>query len=126
MYKAQPNHVVQADGSSHAYAPVDDTPGEMHRLVSELRSTEFASAHPLLQASFAHHALAAVHPFSDGNGRVARVLASVYLLRAVSVPLVVFADQRGLYLQALAAADEGRLSAFVDFIEERAVDAIRF
>jgi len=124
VYKDQPNHVVQADGPAHPYAPVDATPDEMHRLVGELRSSSFETAHPVLQASFAHHALAAVHPFSDGNGRVARVLASVYLLKAASVPLVVFADQRGLYLQALAAADEGRLSAFVDFVEERAVDVI--
>ena len=123
-YKPQPNHVRQVDGSLHAYAPVDATPAEMHRLVRELRSPEFEAAHPALQAAFAHYALAAVHPFSDGNGRVARVLGSVYLLRAISVPLVVFADQRGLYLDALAAADAGRLETFVDFVAERAVDTI--
>ena len=126
IYKQQPNHVRQADGSVHAYAPVEATPDEMHRLVGELRSPEFQTAHPVLQASFSHYALAAVHPFSDGNGRLARVLASVYLLRAVSVPLVVFADQRALYLDALAAADEGRHAAFVDFVAERAVDTVLF
>lgn len=123
-YKTQPNHVVQADGSLHAYAPVDATPAEMHRLVWELRTPELQAAHPVLQASFAHYALAAVHPFSDGNGRVARILASVYLLKAVSVPLVVFADQRDLYLRALTAADQGRRSVLVDFVAERAVDLI--
>jgi Fic family protein len=124
VYKRQPNHVLQPDGSVHAYAPVDASPGEMHRLVTELRGEDFDLAHPVLQAAFAHYAFTAVHPFADGNGRVARVLASVYLLRAVSVPLVVFADQRDLYLKALRAADEGRLSTFVGFVAERAVDAI--
>lgn len=65
-----------------------------------------------------------MHPFSDGNGRGARVLASVYLLRAVSVPLVVFADQRALNLRALSETDSGDPEAFVDFVAERAVDTI--
>lgn len=54
----------------------------------------FASSHPVVQAAYVHHALAAVHPFAEGNGRVARALASVFLYRGVDVPLVVFSDQQ--------------------------------
>lgn len=121
-YKRYPNHIRKADGTEHAFAPVDDTPAEMHRLVEVLRSEPFAQAHPVIQAAYAHYALAAIHPFPDGNGRVARVLASVYLLRATSLPLVVWADQKGVYLDALAAADEGRAQRFVDFVLSQAVD----
>ncbi len=121
-YKRHPNHVVKADGSVHAFAPVEATPEEMHRLVEELRSEAFVVAHPVVQAAYAHYALAAIHPFADGNGRTARVLASVFLLRATSLPLVVWADQKGTYLDALASTDGGDPQRFVDFVLDRAVD----
>lgn len=94
----------------------------MHRLVEVLRSDQFQEAHPVIQAAYSHYALAAIHPFADGNGRVARVLASVYLLRATSLPLVIWADQKGAYLDALAAADGGHPQRFVDFVLSQAVD----
>jgi hypothetical protein len=121
-YKRYPNHIRKADGTEHAFAPVTDTPAEMHRLVEILRSKEFQAAHPVIQAAYAHYALAAIHPFADGNGRVARVLASVYLLRATSLPFVVWADQKAAYLDALAAADDARPQRFVDFVLFQAVD----
>jgi Fic family protein len=55
-YKIYPNHVRLSDGSVHAYSPVDLTPEEMHRLCFELNSKEFLTAHPILQASYAHYA----------------------------------------------------------------------
>lgn len=121
-YKSEPNHVVQADGSTHSYAPVALTGGEMHRLVTELRSSAFESAQPTLQAAYAHHALTAIHPFADGNGRVARVLASVYILRACSLPFVLFVDQKVRYLDLLAAADRGEHGPFATFVFDRAID----
>ena len=115
-YKRYPNHVETADGTIHVYAPVDQTAPEMERLVGELRSESFAHAHPILQAGYAHYALVAIHPFADGNGRVARALASVYLYRAASVPLLILAHQRDEYFAALAEADIGRGASFNDFL----------
>ena len=42
----------------------------------------------------AHPAFVRIHPFADGNGRVARALAAVFLYRRPGVPLVIFADQK--------------------------------
>jgi Fic family protein len=123
-YKHLPNHVRKADGTLHAYAPVDLVPAEMHRLCEVLRSDEFLAAHPVLQASYAHYAFVVIHPFADGNGRVARALASVFTYRAQSVPLLILADQRRDYFHALEAADSGSGQAFVDFIAERAFDSV--
>jgi len=123
-YKRLPNHVLRRDGKIHSNAPVDLTPAEMHRLCEELRSEAFMAAHPMLQASYAHYALVAVHPFADGNGRVARALASVYTYRAQSVPVLVLAENRAEYFSALSEADEGRFQLFVDFMLERALDAM--
>lgn len=123
-YKDTPNHVVQADGSAFAYAPVADTPSEMHRLVGELDGDDYVAAHPAVQSAYAHHAFVRIHPFADGNGRVGRVLASVPLLRAVSVPLMLYADQRPEYLAALRAADGGDPAALARFVVDRAVDSM--
>lgn len=123
-YKKHPNHVRQADGTVHAYAPVDMTGPEMARLVREVESDAFRVAHPARQAAYAHHALTAIHPFADGNGRVARALASVFLFRAASIPLVIFYEQRNAYYDALAAADAGTIAPFIRFITERGVDAM--
>ena len=123
-YKKYPNHVQLQNGAVHAYAPVAITKDEMARLVTELRSDLFGDAHPLLQASYAHYAITVVHPFADGNGRVARALASYYFFRAIGVPFLLFIDQRDEYLDALAAADGGNFDAFVGLASRRAVDAV--
>lgn len=123
-YKQLPNHVLQQDGTRHAYAPVDRVPDEMQRLVAELRTPDFEQAHPVLQAAYAHYALVVAHPFADLNGRAARALASTFLLRAQQIPLVIFADQRNEYLDALGAADRGKYQTFVDFMFDRALDAM--
>jgi Fic family protein len=123
-YKTNPNHVRLGDGSFHAYAPVSSTSPEMHQLVLEVRGDTFLAAHPSLQTSYVHHAFARVHPFSDGNGRVARVLASVFTLRSAGVPFVVFDDQKALYFGSLELADKGRPERFVTFVSDRVVDIL--
>jgi Fic family protein len=125
QYKALPNHVRGRDGKMHSYAPVDVTPAEMHRLVQELRSEAFSAAHPVLQASYAHYAFVVIHPFADGNGRVARALASVFMYRARSIPLLILADQKQEYFNALQAADAGDKQPFVDFTLDRALEAMQ-
>jgi Fic family protein len=123
-YKTMPNSPTLLDGREHAYAPVIDTPPEMNRLVNELRSEAFLSAHPILQAAYAHYAYVCIHPFADGNGRVARALSSVFLYRSPGVPLIVFADQRNEYYDALESADNGDPFPFLRFMMTRTVDAI--
>ena len=123
-YKDEPNHVRKSDGEFHAYAPVAETGPEMHRLVTELNSPAFQSAHPVLQSAFAHYAFVVIHPFPDGNGRVARALASTYTFRALSLPLLILIDDRDTYLGALEQADQGNYQVFVDFVAARCQDSI--
>ena len=124
QYKTQSNHVRQADGDWHAYAPADEVPAEMQRLLSEMRTSEFVAAHPSLQAAYAHYAFVVIHPFADGNGRVARAIASTFLIEASGIPLVIWSDQDDEYLDALSAADHGDYQAFVDYIFDRALDTL--
>ncbi len=124
-YKSEPNHVQLGDGSFHAYAPADRVPDEMHSLVEQIGSSEFEAAHPVIQAAYVHHAFTAIHPFADGNGRVARLLASIWLLRAASIPLWVEPTDRDRYLDALRAADGGDGGGFVEHIGRMSLRLLR-
>jgi Fic family protein len=123
-YKQMPNSPTLPSGATHDYASPSETLTEMARLIEELRTPAFLAAHPVVQAAYAHYAFVCVHPFADGNGRVARALASVFLYRNPGVPLVVFADQRNDYLDALEAADADDPDPFVEFIKERVLDSV--
>jgi Fic family protein len=124
VYKFQSNHVYTKDGSFHSYAPADVTPIEMARLVNELRSDKFLAAHPVLQAAYAHYGLVVIHPFADGNGRVARALASVFTYCAISMPIMILSDQKTPYLDALERADAGDYQEFVNFFLQRSLDTM--
>ena len=79
---------------------------------------------PIVIAAFAHHAFVAVHPFADGNGRVARLLASIYTMRAASVPLMIWADQSIDVPGRAEAGRRGDPQPFVDFVFDRTTDAM--
>jgi hypothetical protein len=124
-YKIYPNSpTLWRGGKTHAYSPPGDTAPEMERLVDQFRTEGFKDAHPVVQAAYAHHALVWVHPFADGNGRVARALASVFLYRGLGVPFVMFADQRLGYYDALEAADGGSRESLVSYFAERVIDTV--
>ncbi|NQX26780.1 Fic family protein [Microbacteriaceae bacterium VKM Ac-2854] len=124
-YKTEENSPLNlARNEIHSYAPVLDTVPEMARLMEQLRSDDFSALHPVVQAAYAHYAFVCVHPFPDGNGRVSRALASVFLYREPGIPLVIFADQKPAYLDALEEADGGDPSLFVEFVLNCVVDTI--
>jgi Fic family protein len=125
QYKTRPNHVHLTDGTVHAYAPVDQVATEMHRFIEQIRTPEFESAHAVLQASYSHYAFVSIHPFADGNGRVARALASTFFYRAQSIPLLIFANQRPAYLDALALADSGASEEVIEFFRDRGIDTMQ-
>ena len=124
-YKSNPNHVRLQNGEIHSHAPVDTVSEEMHRFCQELRSEMFEQAHPVIQAAYAHYAFVAIHPFADGNGRLARAIASIFTLRAESIPVMVLFDTRAEYYAALQQADQKNYQPFTDFIFERSLEGVQ-
>lgn len=118
-YKHHPNHVRTASGGWIARAPVDRLGQEMQRFAELARSREFRALPAVTQAAYAHHAVGHIAPFADGNGRVARALASAHLLRAASTPFLVFSHESAAYDRAVAMADAGDPAALVDFVALR-------
>ncbi len=104
------------------------------------------AAQRVVAAAAAHHRLAWIHPFLDGNGRVCRLFTHAYLARCGVDGHGLWTMSRGLgrnreaYLSALNAADSprqgaldgrgnlsnGRLVAFCKFFMDTAIDQIDF
>ena len=110
-FKMRPNNPHTRDGKQHEYCPPEQTASEMDRLI-EMHKAH--SAHPpLAQAAWLHHRFVQIHPFEDGNGRIARCLATLVFIRAGMFPMVVTNEERDKYLDALGDANRGDLSPFV-------------
>lgn len=113
-FKSQPNNPTKPDKSIHEYCPPEQVASEMDRLV-EIHAAQVSRGVPTeVQAAWLHHAFAQIHPFPDGNGRVARALATAIFIRAGMFPLIVTQKIRDNYLDALEAADRGDLIQLVD------------
>src|SRR6266542_2925498 len=108
QWKTQPNHVVRPDGSLLEYVPSDHVQPQMERLVELYEET--AQLHPIVAAAWLHHRFILIHPFQDGNGRVARALVLLVLLRKDYAPLVVDRRRRDEYLRALRETDVAKLA----------------
>ncbi|TLD46526.1 MAG: hypothetical protein FAZ92_01184 [Accumulibacter sp.] len=122
-YKTLPNNPRRPDGVTHAYCPPELTKEEMENLVRFYREAEPIYS-PEVKSAWLHHRFTQIHPFQDGNGRVARALASLVFLREGLFPLVVRESDRKEYIGSLEEADAGDLSNLVAFFARRQRDAI--
>ena len=73
---------------------------------------------PEIEAAWLHHRFTQIHPFQDGNGRVARCLASLVFIQAGWFPLVLTRDDRAVYIGASEKADAGDLSDMINLFSK--------
>lgn len=115
-YKRMPNNPTGRSGQVHEYCPPEQVSSEMDALIDMHR--KHVEVVPEVEAAWLHHRFTQIHPFQDGNGRVARALATLVLVKAVRFPLVVRSASKNTYLDALEAADLGDLKPLVLFFSE--------
>jgi hypothetical protein len=127
VFKTHANNPSRPDGSVHQYCPPEHVDAEMDRLVQLHVEHVQRAVPPEIEAAWLHHAFTEIHPFADGNGRVARALASAVFLKAELFPVLITRDDK-TYIPVLERADAGDLSDFVQMLvsgQRRAVvDAI--
>lgn len=81
---------------------------------------EAARLHPVERAARLHSDFVKIHPFVDGNGRTARLLLNLELMKAGFPAVVLPVERRLAYYEALDQAHvDGDLSTFVALVAER-------
>lgn len=123
-YKTEPNCVRMSAGRIHQYVLPQDVPAQMASLVEWHQQQEVrADSHPVLHAAAFHHRFVSIHPFDDGNGRMARILMNLILMRAGFPPAIIKIQDREPYVAALRRADAGEIEGIVTFVGQNVLDA---
>ncbi len=86
-----------------------------------IENIEKSEKNPIETSAFLHHRFVEIHPFIDGNGRVARLLTNMYLIGLGYSPIVIKTEDRKKYYKHLKAADAGNPGPFANFIA-KAID----
>jgi Fic family protein len=96
------------------------TPPSYQKILSSmddyLHTIKTLSLHPLKKAAVIHHQFVWIHPFFDGNGRVARLVTNLFFMQEGYPPIVFKQEERNIYYQVLHQADNGNLSPLATFI----------
>jgi len=78
-----------------------------------------AQHHPLVLASIVHNQFVYIHPFLDGNGRVARLLFNFILMKHSYFPIIFYNDEKYRYYDALRQAKDGDIKPFLMSVAEQ-------
>jgi Fic family protein len=108
---------VMITGSSHRPPEAYEVPKLMEELVSWVRKNQ-NKMHPVELAALAHHRLVYIHPFSDGNGRTARLFMNLILMQKGFPMVIILKNDRQKYYRALDKADRGNTSEIEKLIAQ--------
>ncbi|HNU06564.1 MAG TPA: Fic family protein [Pyrinomonadaceae bacterium] len=124
-YKIQPNHVVTVTGETFYFATPEETPAKMKELVDWFREQrERPDVDPIALAAVFHYKFILIHPFDDGNGRVARILMNFILMQFGYPPVIIKTDDNENYFSVLRLADAGELQPFVDYVAQNLIRSL--
>ena len=118
-------HRVHVTGSTHFFP----SPEKVPNLMTEFCESFVGEPKELLGvvefAAGAHFKLVDIHPFIDGNGRAARLLMNLFLIRGGFPPAVILKTERLKYYDALEAGHKGDVAPFAELVArsvERSLD----
>jgi len=84
----------------------------------EWYKTNYKKYHPVELAAIFHHKLVFIHPFFDGNGRTARLIMNILLMKHGYPLTVVLKNDRSKYYRALEEADKNNYQQIVRLIAQ--------
>ena len=106
QYKTRPNSVITRYGDQFEYATPEETPALMSDLVDWYNDAERSGKFtPIELAAIFHYRYIRIHPFEDGNGRIARLMVNYILTRHDYPMIVVRSRKKNEYLEALHRTD---------------------
>jgi len=118
------NSNVFIGGANHTPPDALRVPSDMKNLISWF-SEERKKTHIVELSALLHHKLVYIHPFFDGNGRTARLVMNITLMRAGFPLVVILKNDRKKYYRVLSQADKGNYEPLINFVAqavERSLD----
>jgi Fic family protein len=106
---------IEVKGAGFTPPPFHQIPDEMKELVGFINQNP-GELRPIELAAHAHYYLAWIHPFEDGNGRIARLLLNFILIRNGYPFAVIKNVDRKKYLETLRRADLGEFEPFLNYV----------
>ncbi len=90
-------------GAKHFPPKHTQIPDEMKTLIQNYKD-RWKTLHPAERSALLHIDLVKIHPFTDGNGRTARLMQNFELMKEGFLPLIIKKEQRLVYYKALDKA----------------------
>ena len=116
-------HQVYIEGAVHVPPPAEKV-AELMKEVNKMMNKNERDIEIVKTAARIHHRLTWIHPFTDGNGMVSRLLLNLKLMRGGFPPIVLLKTQRRSYYTALEKADAGDLYPITTFIANNVENAL--
>jgi len=109
------------------FTKVDQIESHIDELINWYNDeVESSTLHPLTLASIFHYNLVKIHPFIDANGRLARIISSLILLKYGFPPPVTKYEDRREYLSAIRNADTGEIKPLVAFLADKVGNSLNY
>ncbi len=112
---------VFISGSNYPVTKVEDIQNEIKKLCKWIKKDR-KKYHPVEFAALLHKKFVFIHPYKDGNGRVARLLMNTALIQDGYLPAIIPPILRSEYISFLEKAHEDD-RAFINFIVERELES---
>jgi Fic family protein len=116
---ADQGRYVLTDAGRHGFPSPAEVPALMGDFAAWLRAAPVTPE----TAFTAHRRLVDIHPFNDGNGRTARLLMNLVLIRGGYPPVAVRPEDRLAYIRALQQAQAGQGDATFNRLLHERLDA---
>lgn len=124
-YKTQPNHVLTKTGETFYFASPEETPSKMHDLMQWYETEkENKERNSIILAAEFHYKFIKIHPFDDGNGRTARLLMNLILMRFDFPPAIIKTNDKENYYNVLRQADGDNIVPFIDYIAQNIIHSL--
>jgi Fic family protein len=118
---------VFVTGSTYTFPPAKAVPGLMRDLFDKTMPRLAAlhpPLHPVIQSARIHEELVAIHPFSDGNGRIARLAMNTVLIQNGFLPVQIHPVIRQQYIDSLRETQtSGNNAGFIELILQQEIES---
>jgi fido (protein-threonine AMPylation protein) len=125
-YRDNERYLLSIKGDRQQTSKPETIEAEMEKLIDWYnQSVKNGHEHPVARAAWLHYRLTVIHPFTDWNGRIARLLLNHTLMRDGYLPILIRRDERLKYYETLEKADRGNPEPLVRFIAAKELESIR-